>query len=69
MLLTVSLSPSHHFQRREVVLSGVEGTGPPTGDRPRRSIAAGRAVACRRRRIGDCKIGGLTRAGTRAAAD
>ena len=24
----------------------------------RRSIAAGRAAACRRRRIGDCKIGG-----------
>ena len=25
------------------ILTGVDGTGPPTGDRPRRSIAAGRA--------------------------
>ena len=42
------------------VLSGVDGTGPPTPDRPRRSAGAspaGGRAACRERRIGDCKIG------------
>ena len=43
--------------RLGAVVSGVDGTGPQTGDRPRRSTVAGRAAACRQRRIGDCKIG------------
>ena len=39
-------------------MSGIDGTGPPaTGWRPRRSTAAGRVVACRERRISDCKVG------------
>ena len=57
--------------RRNFVLAGVDGTGPPTGGRPRRCTAAGRVAACEERRIGDCKIGagqGLP-AGTRAAAE
>ena len=30
------------LRKNAYVLSGVDGTGPPTGDRPRRSVAAGR---------------------------
>ena len=39
------------------LMSGFYGTGPPAGDRPRRYTAAGQAAACRKRRIGDRKIG------------
>ena len=40
-----------------LVLPKVDETGPPTGGRPRRSTAAGRAAACGEPRIGDRKIG------------
>ena len=51
--------PSFRSHRRPIAgVSGVLGrTGPPAGEPPSRSTAAGRAAACRERRISDCKIG------------
>ena len=48
--------PCQNCIQWSAVLTGVEGTGPPTGDRPCR-WTAGRVVACEERRIGDGKIG------------
>ena len=47
----------HPLRKNGFVLSGDDGTGPTTGDRPRRSTPVRRATAYRERRIGDCKIG------------
>ena len=44
------------------VLSGVDGTRPPTRNQPRCCSAAGRAAACEERRFGDCKDRRWTRA-------
>ena len=63
--------PRAVYQRsgRQMHPSGVDRTGPPTGDRPRRTTATGRAVACRG--SGESATAGScwTMAGARAAAE